>query len=238
LSQNRQAVLRKDHKALSYLEDLAKLKNQPSIDLPKFHLGDLTVSDQTSLGAMKSRIGVMASHMFKQLQEHNEAIANTNRIFDQLLDDIENICRCFKESMTQRDVPDNRIYSQVDADRSVGILNILWHSVSFTARGNTKPLALYRSGREPIFTGRILALHGDFHEIATEFQEEDYPGGLIHYEVASLYVPADTTAPAVMKIKHLGEEEHYFHQADAARLFLLKTVEMICGGGFYHEKDI
>jgi hypothetical protein len=186
--------------------------------------------------ALGNRVGMIAAHMLKQLKEHEQAIQNSNLLFEALLKDLESVCASFREAFAQRDVPGNRIFFEIDADRSVGILNILWHTISFTTRGNTRPLALYRPSREPIFTGRIVALHGDFQDMVLDVEDQTYPN-LLQYEIASLFVPADKTAPAVMKVRHLGDEEHYMHQADASMMFLLKTVEMICGGGFFHEKD-
>ena len=86
-----------------------------------------------------------------------------------------------------------------------------------------------RLGRPPVFTGRIVAVHGHFHELHGDLHGELFPA-LLHHEIASLHIPADPTAPAIMKIKHLGEEEHYLHQADAGRMFLMKTIEVTCGG--------
>lgn len=39
-----------------------------------------------------------------------------------------------------------------------------------------------------------------------------------------------------MKIKHLANREFYLNQVDAPREFVLKVIETICGGGFYHEE--
>jgi hypothetical protein len=218
---------------VSFVEDSSPLGAVPCLSSG---LPEPLITSTRSSKAMRNRVNLIAAHMLKQLKEHEDALANTNRVFEQLLEDLEGLCDCFRESFAQRNIPASRVFSEVDADRSVGILNVLWHSISFTSRGNTKPLALFRPSRQPIFTGRILALQGDFHDVAIEIQDQEYPG-MLQYEIASLYIPADTTAPAVMKVKHLGEEEHFLHQADAPRLFLLKTVEMICGGGFYHEKE-
>ena len=49
-------------------------------------------------------------------------------------------------------------------------------------------------------------------------------------------MPADPTVDAIIKIKHLGNAEHLINQIDAPREFLLKVVEIICGGGYYHEE--
>ena len=219
---------------MSYLEDRWKQQHlSPSMVTP---ITEPLVRETRATKMTGNRVNLIASHMLKQLKEHEDAMTNTNRLFDQLLDDLEGVCESFQEAFAQRNVPASRVFSEVDADRSVGILHILWHALSFTTRGNTKPLALHRPGRHPLFTGRIVALHGDFQEIAHEFQDQEY-SGMLQYEIASLYIPADTTAPAVMKVKHLGEQEQFFHQADAPRIFLLKTIEMVCGGGFFHEKD-
>lgn len=192
------------------------------------------LTELPSAKAIKGRVDFLASHMQKQLHDHQEAMLNTNRVFEQVLTDLEAISQCFREALTGRDLNETRVGCDIDADRSIGILKILWHSLSFTTRGNSKPLALYRPGRPPLFAGRIVALHGDFQDARNPMQYYDFPE-ILQYEVASLYVPADPMAPAVMKIKHLGAEEHYLHQVDAARQFLMKTIEVICGGGFFHE---
>jgi hypothetical protein len=198
--------------------------------------------------AIQQKVDFLAAHMQKQLKEHEAAMKNTGRVFECLLRDLDNVTACFQEAFLQEGDEsgatetetglwrgESHIRSQVDPDRSVGILNILWHAISFTTRGNTKPLALNRPGRPPMFTGRIIALNGDFLDAYSDLQTSSVPE-LLHQEVASLFVPADSSAPAVMRIKHLSGEELYFHQADAARRFLLKVVEIICGGGFFHEQ--
>ena len=169
---------------------------------------------------------MMASHMHKQLKEHEAARVRTNWVFEELLQDMTQLTGRFENAFSARNVDQWRVFHEIDPDRSVGILNILWHTLSFTVRGNTRPLALERPGREPLFTGRIIALHGNFRESATLAVPSLYPDVLQH-ELASLYVPGDPAAPAVIKISHLGKEEHYCHQADAARTFLLKTVEVV-----------
>lgn len=189
------------------------------------------------LKAIQQKVDILAAHMQKQLKEHEAAMRNTCQVFEYLLQDLDNFADCFREAFEERqtDGSGSRIQNQTDPDRSVGILHILWHVISFTTRGNTKPLALNRPGRPPLFTGRIIALNGDFLDTRSNLHLASF-GDLIHREVASLYVPADPAAPAVMSIKHLAGEELYFHQADAPRRFLLKVVEIICGGGFFHEQ--
>jgi hypothetical protein len=226
----------------------AKLKNRLAQEWP-----GSAFYEPNAVRAVQQKVDQLASHMQKQLDEHEAAMRNTHQIFEQLLQDLDNFAICFQEAFKPADSgsqdgtiiervarlpehpPDARIRSQADPDRSVGILNILWHAISFTTRGNTKPLALARPGRPPLFTGRIIAFNGDFLDSHSHLQSSNLADQL-HREVASLYVPSDPSAPAVMQIKHLHNEEIYFHQADAARRFLLKVVEIICGGGFFHEQ--
>jgi hypothetical protein len=196
--------------------------------------------EPNAVRAIQQKVDMLAAHMQKQLKEHEAAMLNTYRVFEYLLQDLDNFVECFEEALLAR-TPDvselnsPRIQHQCDPDRSVGILHILWHAISFTTRGNTKPLALNRPGRPPLFTGRIIALNGDFLDTHSNLHTSNI-SELLNQEVASLFVPADPAAPAVMKMKHLGGEELYFHQADAPRRFLLKVVEIICGGGFFHEQ--
>ena len=59
---------------------------------------------------------------------------------------------------------------------------------------------------------------------------------LLDNEVASLFIPPESTQNSIMKIRHLPNREFYLNQVDAPREFVLKVVETICGGGFYHEE--
>ncbi|HEY9686158.1 MAG TPA: hypothetical protein V6C52_04200 [Coleofasciculaceae cyanobacterium] len=190
--------------------------------------------------AIQQKVDMLAAHMQKQLKEHEAAMSNTCQVFEFLLQDLGNFAECFQEAFGARLSEQQleliaRINMQADPDRSVGILHILWHAISFTTRGNTKPLALNRPGRPPLFTGRIIAVNGDFLDTRSNLHNANI-NELLHQEIASLFVPSDPAAPAVMKIKHLAGEELYFHQADAPRRFLLKVVEIVCGGGFFHEQ--
>jgi hypothetical protein len=186
--------------------------------------------------ATQERVNLIASHMYKQHKEHQQASLNTTRMFDRILNDINEVTDYLRQSFSARGVEPSKIFCEIDADRSVGIINILWHSISFTTRGNTKPQALYREDQSPLFTGRILALNGDFQDASLDIQDQEYPD-ILRCEIASLYVPADTTSPAILKIKHLGNKEFHLNQIDASKEFLLKVIEIICGGGIYHENE-
>ena len=96
---------------------------------------------------------------------------------------------------------------------------------------------MYREEKSPLFTGRILALNGDFQDAALDIQDQEYPD-ILKCEIASLYVPADTTTDAILKIKHIGSQEFALNQIDASKEFVLKVIEIICGGGIYHENEL
>jgi len=186
---------------------------------------------------VKERLDPVVAHMYKQYKEHEEATINTTRMFDRILQEIEETTEVLRNLFVQRGIPVSQIFSEIDADRSVGIINILWHSISFTTRGNTRPQALYREGNNPLFTGRILALNGDFQDASLDIQDQEYPD-ILSCEIASLYIPSDKITPAILKIKHIGNQEFSLNQADAPRQFLLKVIEIICGGGIYHEEAL
>ncbi len=190
---------------------------------------------QKKASSLDERINLITSHMFKQHKEHTRATENTKKMFEKLLHDLEEVTDKLKHCFEKRQLSLSSALCLIDADRSVGVINVLWNSLSFTTRGNTRPQALYRTEEAPLFTGRIIALNGNFYDASLDIQDQEYPD-ILECEVASLYVPADKTSPAVMKIKHLGDREILINQTDAPKEFLMRTIEVICGGGIYHEE--
>lgn len=182
---------------------------------------------------IRNQIDFMASHMFFQLKEHEAAQQRTTIMFEQLLRQLEETVVSFQQSFLQRQMPIGNVYARIDADRSVGTLHLLWHSVSFVTRGNIKPMALKRNGRDPMFSGRIVAIMGDYHENVTLMRSQEY-ADILEDELASLFIPAAPDQPAVMKFTHQSDEL-FFHQAEATQQFLLKILEALCGGGYLHE---
>jgi hypothetical protein len=228
-------------------EPLASLAD-PRPALPNSQ-GGLTRAEAhaKTLQTVHQRIDLLASHMSEQMSQHEQAMVNTRLLFERLLDELDLFKDQFSEAFAQRSIPLSQIYTEIDPDRSMGMLNVLWHPLTFTTRGNQKPLAFQQPGRPPRFSGRIVAFHGDFHHLmnatasttmsltdtalngSAQFQD------WLRFEIASLYIPADPDEPATMTIRHLNDQRHQFHQEDAARLFLLRTVDMVCSGGFIHE---
>ena len=88
-----------------------------------------------------------------------------------------------------------------------------------------------------MFSGRIMAINGDYNELMEGItSRKDMMERLLDKEVASLFVPADKTQNSIFKIRHLSNREFFLNSSDASREFVLKVVETICGGGLYHEE--
>lgn len=194
----------------------------------------LNISNRSRIA--KERLNLIASHMTKQLKEYEASTKNTNIIFSNMIKEMEVIVGILKENFEEKGISPNQITFSSDFDKSVAILSILWHSISFTMRENIKPQALYRSENAPLFCGRIIALNGDFQKASLDITDIEYPD-ILNCEIASLYIPADKKSDAIMKIKHVGNVEYKINQSDCAKEFLLKVIEIICGGGIYHEEN-
>ncbi|PWL80482.1 hypothetical protein DBY21_01515 [Candidatus Gastranaerophilales bacterium] len=197
-------------------------------------------NSETSLrksALIQERVGLVSTHMYKQFLDYQHATVNTNEIFYGMAENLQDVVETLKEAFASRNVTTQNIYLDLDPQKSVIIVNILWHKISFTTRCNFQPQALYRENGQHVFSGRIMAIRGNYYEImkgVTEHDEEMVR--LLDNEVASLFVPAETNQNSIMKIKHLANREFYLNQVDAPREFVLKVIETICGGGFYHEE--
>lgn len=183
------------------------------------------------------RVGLVSTHMYKQFLDYQHATINTNDIFARMIDNLQEVAEILKEAFASRGVTTQNIYVDYDQQKSVVIINILWHKISFTTRCNFQPQALYRENGNHMFSGRIMAIRGNYNEIMAGVKDhEEEMGRLLENEVASLYVPAETSSSSILKIKHLSNRELYLNQVDASKEFALKVIETICGGGFYHEE--
>ena len=186
---------------------------------------------------IQERIGLVSTHMYKQFLDYQHATINTNEIFINMSSDLQDVVDTLKEAFSSRNVTTQNIYLDIDPQKSVIIVNILWHKISFTTRCNFQPQALYRENGSHMFSGRIMAIRGNYNEIMAGVKDHDEEMvRLLDNEVASLFVPAETSQNCVLKIRHLSNRELYLNQVDAPREFVLKVVETICGGGFYHEE--
>ncbi|MCI1274122.1 MAG: hypothetical protein LKG27_06800, partial [Clostridiaceae bacterium] len=194
-----------------------------------------TSSRKSSL--IQERVGLVSTHMYKQFLDYQHANINTNDIFYRMLDDLQAVVETLKEGFSSRGVTTQNIYIDVDVQKTIAVVNILWHKMSFTTRCNYQPQALYRENNMHLFAGRIMAIKGNYNDLMKDIKTHDEEMvRLLDNEVASLFVPAETNQNSMMKIRHLSPREFYLNQVDAPREFVLKVVETICGGGLYHEE--
>ncbi len=189
---------------------------------------------------VQERAGLVAVHMYKQYLEYQHSLINTNDTFLKIIDNISQIIEYLKQSFSVRNIPTQNITYEVDSGKTVIVMNILWHTISFTTRFNNVPKALKRvNDSSPLFCGRIFALNGNVYQILNDINKDDYEAQikmLLEKEIASLYIPHDKNQNAIMTIRHMDNKEFYQSQVDAGRDFLLKVVEIVCAGGNFHEQ--
>ncbi len=184
---------------------------------------------------IQERMSLVSSHMYKQFLEYQQSNANTAVLFERMVENMALTVEYLRQSFTVRGIPSENIYYEYDKQRHIAIMNILWHSITFYSNMKDKPKALHREKDVPLFTGRIIAIKGMLPELLQGYNDETEQK-LLDMEVASLYVPADKSGKAIIKIRHLGNQEFYINQMEAPREFLLKVIETICGGGNYHKE--
>ena len=186
---------------------------------------------------IQERIGLVSTHMYKQFLDYQHATMNTTEIFAEMIDNLKAIADSLKQSFAARGITTENIYVEHDKDKSVVIINILWHTISLTTRCNYEPQALFREGNAPMFSGRIMAINGNYNELMENAKSRhEMMEQLLDKEVASLFVPADKSQNSIFKIRHLSNREFFLSSTDASREFVLKVIETICGGGLYHEE--
>lgn len=186
---------------------------------------------------VQERVGLVATHMYKQFLDYQHAIVNSSEIFARMIEELTDVTGILKEAFASRGVTTQNIYIDTDTQNTVVIMNILWHKISFTTRCNFQPQVLYRENLNHLFSTRIMAIKGNYNEIMSGVKDhQEEMARLLDEEIASLFVPAETTLSAILKIRHLGGRELLLTQIDAPREFVLKVVESVCGGGFYHEE--
>lgn len=187
---------------------------------------------------VQQRAGLVAVYMYKQFIEFHQAMLNTNDTFTKILENLAVVLEYLKQSLNIRNVPIQNVTCNVDSNKTLAIVNVLWHKISFTSRFNISPKALPQKNGTPMFCGRIFAINGDFTNLIKE--EDDYEKQmdiLLANEIASLYIPAEKNQGTVMTIRHKGNQELYISQLDAPREFLLKVIEIVCAGGEFHKQN-
>lgn len=186
---------------------------------------------------IQERINLVSTHMYKQFLEYQRSTMNASEVFVKIVDNMEATVDYLKQSFGARGIAADNISFEQNDEKSVLILHILWHTISFTTKWNKQPQALYRGVEVPMISNRIIAIKGNFNEIVKDVKEENRLETVLEHEVASLFVPAERGQNCIIKINHLGNREFYINHMDAPREFLLKVIETICGGGIYHEEQ-
>jgi hypothetical protein len=184
---------------------------------------------------IQERINLVSTHMYKQFLEYQHSGINMQEIFIKIADNLQATIDYLKQSFGARGVSTENIFYELDSSKTILVVNILWHTISFTTRWNAQPQALYRGIEPPLISGRIIAVKGNIQDIIKKNGGNELQT-VLEQEIASLFIPADKTQSGIIKINHLGNKEFYLSQMDAPREFLLKVIETICGGGIYHEE--
>ncbi len=183
---------------------------------------------------IQERISLISTHMYKQYLEYEKSMLNMNDVFSKMKDNLEIIIDSLKQSFASRGVATQNINFEIDPSGTVMVINILWHQISILIRYNDFPQGLKRMDGERMIASRIIAVTGNYFEIIKKSKENDIEA-ILDFQTASLYIPSEKSQPAIMKIKGLNKESS-LSQIDAPRDFLLKVIELICGGGVEHTE--
>ena len=197
-----------------------------------FENNDMSIRKSTII---QERISLVSAHMYKQYLEYEKSMLNMSEVFSKMKDNIEVIIDSLKQSFASRGVATQNINFEVDPSGTVIVINILWHKISILIRYNDFPQGLKRSDSERMIASRIIALTGNYFDIVKKSKDNDIEA-VLEYQTASLYIPSEKSQPAVMKIKGLINKEFPLSQIDAPRDFLLKVIELTCGGGVEHTE--
>lgn len=185
---------------------------------------------------IQERVNLVSTHMYKQFLDYQHANMNMNETFLRMTNELQTVVEAMKQSFSSRGITTQNIYMEVDSLKTVAVINILWHKISFTTRCNYQPQALFRENDAPIFSCRVMALKGNYNEYVNKTTNKDEEmEALLDNEIASLFVPAEKTQNTIITIRHLANKEFLLNQMDAPREFVLKVIEIVCGGGVYHE---
>ena len=185
---------------------------------------------------IQERVELISTHMYKQFLDYQHSTVNMNEIFSRMIECLNTASENMKQSFSSRGVSTQNIYLETDALKSVAILNILWHTISFTTRCNYEPQQLFRDEARHIPANRIIALKGNYNDIIQGSKNHDEEiTKLLDCEIASLYIPPDQGQKCVVKFKHLGQE-FLINQSDAPREVVLKVVETVCADPIFHKE--
>lgn len=185
---------------------------------------------------IKQRVSEVTAYMYKQFCDYQHINENTSEIFANMANVAKEVVEQLKQSFASRGVATENIWVKFDTKVPAIIINVFWLQYSFTMRCNFKPQALFREGSTSLFSGRIMAVKGDYFDAISNAKNPDAEmAGLLEKELASLYVPANKMENAIIKARY-GSKEIPLNQTDAGREFVLKITESIVTDTMYHEE--
>lgn len=186
---------------------------------------------------VRERVSLISAHMYKQFCDYQHANENSGIIFASMAETAKDFTESIKQSFAARGVATEHIWFKVDTEKPTIVINIFWNCYSFTMRCNFKPQALFRDKEGALFSGRIMAVKGDYFNLLKDAKSpDDEMSILLENEIASLFVPENKMQSAIFKLKHRANKEFLITQIDAGREFVLTVSEAICGGTIYHEE--
>ena len=186
---------------------------------------------------IKERVSLISAHMYKQFCDYQHAKENSSLIFASMAENIKDFTDNLRQSFASRGVATENIWFKIDTQIPAIVINIFWNCYSFTMRCNFKPQALFRDKEAALFSGRIMAIKGNYFDLIKHATSNDEEMSiLLDNEIASLFVPENKMQSAIFKLKHRANKEFPITQVDAGREFVLTVSEAICGGTIYHEE--
>ena len=186
---------------------------------------------------IKERVSLISAHMYKQFCDYQHANENSSLIFASMAENIKDFTDNLRQSFASRGVATENIWFKIDTQIPAIVINIFWNCYSFTMRCNFKPQALFRDKEAALFSGRIMAIKGNYFDLIKHAGSNDEEMSiLLDNEIASLFVPENKMQSAIFKLKHRANKEFPITQVDAGREFVLTVSEAICGGTIYHEE--
>lgn len=185
---------------------------------------------------IKQRVSEVTAYMYKQFCDYQHINENTSEIFANMANVAKEVVEQLKQSFASRGVATENIWVKFDTKVPAIIINVFWLQYSFTMRCNFKPQALFREGSTSLYSGRIMAVKGDYFVAVANAKTPDAEMAcLLDKELASLYVPANKMENAIIKARY-GSKEIPLNQTDAGREFVLKITESIVTDTMYHEE--
>lgn len=185
---------------------------------------------------IKQRVSEVTAYMYKQFCDYQHINENTSEIFANMANVAKEVVEQLKQSFASRGVATENIWVKFDTKVPAIIINVFWLQYSITMRCNFKPQALFREGSTSLYSGRIMAVKGDYFVAVANAKTPDAEMAcLLDKELASLYVPANKMENAIIKARY-GSKEIPLNQTDAGREFVLKITESIVTDTMYHEE--